>query len=198
VQGRPVSLERRLAVPRRVLLYRKKAGEVVSRTDPEGRDTVFQNLPRLKEGRWIAVGRLDYNTSGLLLFTTDGELARRLMHPKYGIEREYAVRVLGRAGDEILERLRKGVLLEDGPARFDGIADGGGEGANHWYNVVLHEGRNRIVRRLFESQNLPVSRLIRTRFGPYAIPRGIPAGRGQELSEAEMRPLLQLVGMKAG
>jgi 23S rRNA pseudouridine2605 synthase len=198
IEGRRIALERRLQVPRRVLLYRKNAGEIVALRDPEGRETVFRKLPRLAEGRWIAVGRLDYNTSGLLLFTTDGELARRLMHPKYQIEREYAVRVLGEVKDEVLERLRKGVKLEDGPARFEQISAAGGEGANRWYNVVLREGRNRIVRRLFESQDLQVSRLIRVRFGPYGIPSGVKAGSHYELEPKEIEPLLELVGLSPG
>lgn len=178
-----------------MLLYRKRQGEVVTRSDPEGRDTVFRRLPRLNEGRWIAVGRLDYNTSGLLLFTTDGELARRLMHPEFRIEREYAVRVLGEVSEAALERLRRGVRLEDGPARFEQVTAGRGEGANRWYHVLLREGRNRIVRRLFESQELQVSRLIRTRFGPYGIPSGVRAGGHCELSPTEIEPLLALVGM---
>jgi len=210
VNGRPASLGqkilpsdqvniegRRIALARRVLLYRKKQGEIVALRDPEGRDTVFRRLPKLTEGRWIAVGRLDYNTSGLLLFTTDGELARRLMHPKYGIEREYAVRVLGDVSDDVLERLRRGVKLDDGPAHFDRIVPAGGEGANRWYNVVLREGRNRVVRRLIESQDLQVSRLIRVRFGPYGIPGGVKAGSHCELSDKEIQPLLDLVGLKA-
>jgi 23S rRNA pseudouridine2605 synthase len=196
VSGRRIALERRLQVPRRVLLYRKKQGEIVALRDPEGRETVFRRLPRLSEGRWIAVGRLDYNTSGLLLFTTDGELARRLMHPKYQIEREYAVRVLGEVSDEVLARLRTGVKLDDGPAHFERIEPAGGEGANRWFNVILREGRNRIVRRLFESQELQVSRLIRVRFGPYGIPGGVKAGSYYELTEKEIQPLLALVGLE--
>lgn len=195
VGGRRVALERRLQVPRRVLLYRKRQGELVTRNDPEGRDTVFRRLPRLQEGRWIAVGRLDYNTSGLLLFTTDGELARRLMHPKYQVEREYAVRVLGELDEATLERLRRGVKLDDGPARFERIEAARGEGANRWYHVLLREGRNRIVRRLFESQGLQVSRLIRVRFGPYGIPGGVGAGGCRELDDEEIQPLLELVGL---
>jgi 23S rRNA pseudouridine2605 synthase len=193
--GRRIQLPRAAEVPTRVLLLRKHAGHLVTRRDPEGRDTVFQGLPRLSHGRWIAVGRLDINTSGLLLLTTDGELAKRLMHPRYRIEREYAVRVLGEVTPAILRRLQEGVELEDGPAHFERIADGGGEGANRWYNVVLREGRNRIVRRLWESQGLKVSRLIRVRFGPYSIPTGTKAGSYYELTEKEMRPLLELVGM---
>lgn len=196
-QGRKIQLAQSVEVARRVLLLRKHAGHLVTRKDPEGRDTVFQGLPRLKHGRWIAVGRLDINTSGLLLLTTDGELARRLMHPRYEIEREYAVRVLGEVTPAIIKHLQEGVQLDDGPARFERVADGGGEGANRWYNVVLREGRNRIVRRLWESQGLKVSRLIRVRFGPYSIPRGTKAGSYYELSEKEMRPLLELVGMKS-
>lgn len=195
VDGKRIALERRLQAARRVILYRKQAGEIVALRDPEGRDTVFRNLPRLTEGRWVAVGRLDFNTSGLLLFTTDGELARRLMHPKYQIEREYAVRLLGEVTPEILGRLRNGVELEDGMARFDQIVEAGGEGANRWFNVILREGRNRIVRRLFESQELQVSRLIRVRFGPFGIPAGTKSGRAYELEPAEIQHLLDLVGL---
>ncbi|MBV8063091.1 MAG: pseudouridine synthase, partial [Nevskia sp.] len=175
VDGRPVRLAKQQA-PTRVLLYKKRVGELVTRDDPEGRKTIFRKLPELENGRWIAVGRLDLNTSGLLLLTNDGELARRLTHPSFEIEREYAVRVLGEMDQEILQRLRKGVQLEDGLAHFDSIEPGDnedGEGANQWWRVTLRERRNREVRWLFESQNLQVSRLIRVRYGPLELGRGL-------------------------
>lgn len=179
----------------RVLLYYKPEGELVTRKDPQGRRTVFAGLPRLEGGRWIAVGRLDINSSGLLLFTPDGELAKRLMHPSQEIEREYAVRVLGQVTDEVLNRLQQGVELEDGPAHFDNILDAGGEGANHWYQVVLREGRNREVRRLWESQGLKVSRLIRIRFGPILLGSWPRTGQHRDLEKEEVRALMKMVGL---
>lgn len=179
----------------RVLLYYKPEGELVTRKDPQGRRTVFASLPRLETGRWIAVGRLDINSAGLLLFTTDGELAKRLMHPSQEIEREYAVRVLGQVTDEMLYRLQQGVELEDGPAHFDNILDGGGEGANHWYQVVLREGRNREVRRLWESQGLKVSRLIRIRFGPILLGSWPRTGQHRDLDKEEVKALMKMVGL---
>jgi len=185
VDGRAVQLRRSDDEPR-LLLYHKPAGEIVSADDPQGRPTVFERLPRVKGARWIAIGRLDFNTSGLLLFTTSGELADRLMHPRSEIEREYAVRVLGRLGEAQAARLQEGVLLEDGPARFDSLVDVGGEGANHWYHVVLREGRNREVRRMFEAIGVQVSRLIRVRFGAFRLPPGLKRGQWRELDASEI------------
>ncbi|TVS17206.1 MAG: 23S rRNA pseudouridine(2605) synthase RluB [Gammaproteobacteria bacterium] len=179
----------------RMLLYNKPQGEICTRNDPEGRPTCFDRLPRLATGRWVAVGRLDYNTSGLLLFTTDGELANRLMHPAAQLDREYAVRVHGTVEDDVLQRLKEGVLLEDGPARFSDVQYYGGEGANRWYHVVLMEGRNREVRRLWESQGVEVSRLKRVRFGPLVMPSTLVMGRWLELRPEEIDALCRLVGM---
>lgn len=197
VDGKSVRLQRK-EEPTRVLLYRKRVGEVVTRDDPEGRRTIFRKLPELETGRWIAVGRLDLNTSGLLLLTNSGELARRLTHPSFEIEREYAVRVLGEMTDEIAKNLIKGVELEDGMARFDSLRPGeneDGEGANQWYSVTLSEGRNREVRRLFESQGLQVSRLIRVAYGPIVLGRGIKTAGCREATPMELKALLKCVGL---
>lgn len=194
LNGKPVRRTLDLA-PRRILAYNKPEGEICTRDDPEGRSTVFDKLPPVKNGRWIIVGRLDINSSGLILFTTDGELANRLMHPSHQIEREYAVRVLGELSDEAWKQLRNGVQLDDGPARFDDIVDGGGQGVNHWYYVLLHEGRNREVRRLFEAVGATVNRLIRTRFGNLFLPRNLPQGQWRELSDKDINNVLAMVGM---
>jgi 23S rRNA pseudouridine2605 synthase len=189
-----VNWEHAVASLPRVLIYNKPGGEVCTRSDPEGRATVFDRLPRV-EGRWVAVGRLDFTTLGLLLFTNDGELANRLMHPSGGMEREYAVRVLGQVDAAMLRRLQEGVLLEDGPAHFDAILDAGGQGSNHWYHVIVREGRNREVRRLWESQSVTVSRLMRVRYGPITLPKGLLPGRYRELDEKELNILLTAAGM---
>ncbi len=180
----------------RVLLYNKPAGQITTRKDPEGRDTVFSHLPKIRGARWIAIGRLDYNTSGLLLFTTDGDLANRLMHPSASIDREYAVRTLGEATERQLQQLRDGVQLEDGMARFSDIVDSGGKGTNHWYHVVLQEGRNREVRRMWEAVGLTVSRLMRVRFGPIVLGSGVRVGKSRELSREEIRQLQQAAGVE--
>lgn len=181
---------------RRVIVYNKPVGELVTRSDPEGRPTVFKQLPKLKRGRWIAVGRLDINSSGLLLFTTDGELANRLMHPSQAIEREYAVRVLGEVTEEMVRQLVQGVELEDGPARFEDVVDSGGEGANRWFHVVIMEGRNREVRRLWAAVGIKVNRLKRVRFGPIMLETRLPAGRCRELEAREMDQLLEMTGLQ--
>lgn len=184
-------------VVRRVLIYNKPEGEICTRDDPEGRPTVFDRLPRPKEGRWINIGRLDINTTGLLLFTTDGELANRLMHPSYEMDREYAVRVRGEVTEEMIEQLKAGVMLEDGPAKFTDIKEApGGEGFNHWYHCVVMEGRNREVRRLWESQGVVVSRLKRVRFGPVFMTSDLPMGRWREMGQREVDILSEEVGLK--
>lgn len=195
IDGRMVRLKSQESIVRRVLLYHKPAGEVCTRKDPEGRPTIFDNLPRLKSARWITVGRLDFNTSGLILLTNDGELANRLMHPKTGLDREYAVRVLGKVEETVLERLKQGVMLEDGPAKFEHITDAGGEGSNHWYHVVLREGRYREVRRLWESQGFQVSRLIRIRFGSIVLPRNLRAGHSIDMESMDLGKLEALVNL---
>ncbi len=199
LDGRRITLTATAATPR-VLLYRKRVGELVTRDDPEGRPTVFRKLPELAPGRWIAVGRLDINTAGLLLLTNHGELARRLMHPSFEISREYAVRVLGTLSNEMIETLtRTGVDIDGHRARFDslraGSSEADGESANQWWTVTLHEGRHREVRRLFESQGLQVSRLIRLAYGPIVLGRGIRSGSFREATVAERNALFQAVNL---
>ena len=192
VNGKLVQLRLLRRLPR-VLMYHKPEGEIVSRNDPDGRPSVFARLPRLRNGRWIAIGRLDFNSCGLLLFTNDGGLANRMMHPRFAIEREYAVRVLGEATTEMLERLRQGVELEDGVARFSRLLESGGEGANRWYRVCLSEGRNREVRRMFEAVGLTVSRLMRVRYGPVELPPRLKRGQCHDLESTEVASLLRLL-----
>ncbi|MFN0317928.1 MAG: 23S rRNA pseudouridine(2605) synthase RluB [Burkholderiales bacterium] len=178
----------------RVIIYHKPEGEIVSRDDPQGRPSVFEKLPELRRGKWLAIGRLDYNTCGLLIFTTSGELANRLMHPRYEVEREYAVRILGELNTEHMRVLTHGVRLDDGVARFDSIAEQGGTGANKWYRVILREGRNRVVRRMFEAIGMTVSRLMRVRFGEIILPPRLKRGAHFELEDEQTAQVMEWVG----
>ena len=187
--------QKRTQIQQRVIVYHKPVGEVCTRDDPEGRKTIFSNLPKLRTGRWISVGRLDLNTSGLLLLTTDGELANKLMHPSSEIEREYAVRVLGEVTPEIIKQLITNVTLEDGDAHFSEVKESGGEGANHWYNVILKEGRNREVRRLWEYFGFAVSRLMRVRYGDITLERRVRPAKSEDLTEEQMTQLYKSVGL---
>ncbi|GAA5007117.1 pseudouridine synthase [Acinetobacter puyangensis] len=196
IDGRKISYQIEDEIRRRVLIYYKPEGEICSRNDPENRPTVFEHLPQIANDRWVMVGRLDINSTGLLLFTNDGELANRLMHPSNEIEREYAVRVMGEVTPQIRQTLLAGVELDDGPAKFESFTDLGGDGINRWYQVVVKEGRNREVRRLFESQGLKVSRLLRTRYGSVILPRELRTGRWIELDKHDIDNLTKLVELK--
>jgi 23S rRNA pseudouridine2605 synthase len=195
VDGHIVKYKSADSVVCRILAYNKPEGEICTRSDEEGRKTVFERLPRLNGARWISIGRLDINTSGLLLFTTDGEFANKMMHPSHEVEREYAVRVFGEVDDAMLNRLRQGVELEDGEAKFLSIKESGGEGINRWFHVVLTEGRTREVRRLWESQGVQVSRLMRVRYGNIHLDKQLPQGGWQELNLKEVNYLRALVGL---
>jgi len=197
MNGRLVRLSWKRQVPR-VLIYHKPEGEIVSRDDPEGRPSVFDRLPSIRGGRWITVGRLDFNTEGLLVFTTNGDLANRLSHPRYEVEREYAVRLLGALTGEQMKQLLDGVELDDGVAQLESIVPAGGEGVNQWYRLVIREGRNREVRRIMEHLGLTVSRLIRVRFGPIAMPSRLKRGMQEEMPENEVQELLKWCGLLKG
>ena len=189
VDEREIKLLKSKGQKTRVLLYHKPEGEMCTRNDPEGRPTIFESLPIIRNSRWICVGRLDFNTSGLLLISNDGDLAHKLMHPSSCIEREYAVRIRGDVSAEHMQEMLRGVELDDGSAHFDQITDGGGTGANHWFHVIVKEGRNRLVRRIWESQGYTVSRLIRIRFGNVYLPSGLKRGRHVELDEEDIAAL---------
>jgi 23S rRNA pseudouridine2605 synthase len=195
VNGKPLARRQQAGRPPRVLMYHKPAGEIVSQDDPENRPTVFDKLPKVAGSRWVAVGRLDFNTEGLLIFSTSGELANRLMHPRYEVEREYAVRVLGELNDEQKRRLLEGVDLDDGSAKFLRLEEAGGEGANRWYRGVIAEGRNREVRRMFSAVGLDVSRLIRIRYGALQLPRSLARGRYSELAAEWVQAWLHDLGI---
>jgi len=179
----------------RVLIYHKQEGEIVSRDDPQGRATVFEQLPRIRGAKWVSVGRLDYNTEGLMIFTISGELANRLMHPRFEVEREYAVRVLGELTPEMQQQLTDGIDLEDGEARVESLTEAGGEGANRWWRVIIMEGRYREVRRLFDAIGAKVSRLIRIRYGPVELPPQLKRGQKHELDDTEVKRLLRWADM---
>ena len=196
IDGRKVQFQIEDEIRRRVLIYYKPEGEICSRNDPEKRPTVFDNLPALAGDRWVMVGRLDINSTGLLLFTNDGELANRLMHPSNEIEREYAVRVMGEVTPQLKNNMLNGVVLDDGPAKFESFSEIGGDGINRWYQVVVKEGRNREVRRIFESQGLKVSRLLRTRYGTVILPRELRTGRWLELDKQDIDNLTKSVELK--
>jgi 23S rRNA pseudouridine2605 synthase len=195
LDGKQLDVSGAAQVVRRVLIYNKPEGEVTTRKDPEGRPTVFDRLPRLKDHRWISIGRLDINTTGLVMFTTDGELANRLMHPSSQIDREYAVRIFGDVDDAMITRLMEGVLLEDGTAKFTDITPAGGSGMNRWFHVTLLEGRNREVRRLWESQGVRVSRLKRVRYGTIFLPSRLTVGKWEELDQKAVNSLSSAVGL---
>lgn len=195
VSGRRVYLRPAEGKRVRVLIYHKQEGEIVSRDDPKGRATVFEQLPKIRGAKWVSVGRLDFNTEGLMIFTTSGELANRLMHPRFEVEREYAVRVLGELTPEMQQQLTDGIDLEDGEARVESLTEAGGEGANRWWRVVIKEGRYREVRRLFDAVGVKVSRLIRTRYGVVALPPQLKRGQKHELDDTEVKRLLRWADM---
>lgn len=195
INGKSVRLKWHDRLPR-IVLYHKEEGELVSRDDPKGRNTIFDRLPRLQGSQWVAVGRLDYNTSGLMVLTTSGELVNRMLHPRFEVEREYAVRLIGELEEAQRQALTQGVELEDGPAKFERLEDLGGEGLNHWYRVVIQEGRNREVRRMFAHFGFTVSRLMRTRFGVIAMPPRLKRGQFYELNEIEVLSVLRWAGLQ--
>jgi 23S rRNA pseudouridine2605 synthase len=197
VDGKPLRVTDPETFQRKMIVYHKPEGEISSKKDPEGRPTIFDTLPKIRNSRWLSVGRLDFNTSGLIFFTNDGDLANKLMHPSLEIVRKYAVRVRGQVTDDILRQLQTHVDLDDGEAHFETIEDAGGEGSNHWYHVTLKEGRNREVRRLWEAFEIQVSRLHRIQYGPFELPRALKRGRWRELTPEELADFEKLVGLKS-
>jgi 23S rRNA pseudouridine2605 synthase len=195
LDDKPIRLGRHQIRPK-VLMYHKPIGRVCSRSDPDGRPDVFAQLPKLQQGRWIGIGRLDINTSGLLLFTNHGELANRMMHPSFELEREYAVRVRGEITADTLLSLQQGIELEDGPAAFEQVVDGGGQGSNHWYHVVLREGRNREVRRLWEAVGAEVSRLVRVRYHTFTLPKWLKPGKSRFLEDDRVSQLFSALELE--
>ncbi|MFT5741786.1 MAG: 23S rRNA pseudouridine2605 synthase [Planctomycetota bacterium] len=194
IDGKLVRLHKHESKPK-ILMYHKPVGEICTRSDPEKREDVFQNLPQLNQGRWVSIGRLDINTSGLLMFTSDGELANRLMHPSYEVEREYAVRVHGAVSQEMLNQLKAGVELSDGLAKFDDIIDSGGSGSNHWYHVIIKEGKNREVRRLWEAVGVEVSRLVRVRYEQFTLPKWLKPGKNRHLDDDAVKRVYARLGL---
>jgi 23S rRNA pseudouridine2605 synthase len=194
IDGKLIRL-RKFELKPKILMYHKPLGEICTRSDPESREDVFKNLPKLQQGRWVSIGRLDINTSGLLMFCSDGELANRLMHPSFEVEREYAVRVHGEVSSDMLKQLTEGVELEDGPAKFDQVIDAGGSGSNHWYHVVIKEGRNREVRRLWQAAGVEVSRLVRVRYDLFQLPKWLKPGKHRFLEEDAVKRVYQRLGL---
>lgn len=197
VDGKPLRVTKPEDFQRKMIVYHKPEGEISSKKDPEGRPTIFDTLPKVRNSRWLSVGRLDFNTSGLIFFTNDGNLANKLMHPSQEIVRKYAVRVRGQVSDDILRQLQQGVTLEDGEARFETIEEAGGERSNHWYHVTLKEGRNREVRRMWEAFDIQVSRLHRIQYGPFELPRALKRGRWRELTPQELAEFENIAGLKS-
>lgn len=195
INGRRIYFKNTEKRESRLIIYHKPEGEIVSHSDPKHQKTVFQKLPKVKNGKWISIGRLDINTSGLLLITNDGKLANHMMHPSQQIDREYSVRILGEVTEDIINNIRKGVKLDDGIAHVDTFEHTGGEGANQWYRIILKEGRNREIRRLVESQNLKVSRLIRTRYGPLNLPSHLKRGQFMEIEKKNLEKIFKMLGM---
>jgi 23S rRNA pseudouridine2605 synthase len=197
VDGKPLKITKPENFQRKMIAYHKPEGEISTKKDPEGRPTIFDTLPNIRNSRWLSVGRLDFNTSGLIFFTNDGDLANKLMHPAQEIVRKYAVRVRGQVSDDILLQLQQGVELDDGEAHFETVEDAGGERTNHWYHVTLKEGRNREVRRMWEAFDIQVSRLHRIKYGPFELPRALKRGRWRELTPDEMADFEKLAGLKS-
>lgn len=197
VDGKVIKVTQPENFERKMIAYHKPEGEISTKKDPGGRPTIFDTLPNIRNSRWLSIGRLDFNTSGLIFFTNDGELANKLMHPSLEVVRKYAVRVRGQVTDEILKQLLEGVELEDGEARFDTIEEAGGERTNHWYHVTLKEGRNREVRRMWEAFEIQVSRLHRIQYGPFELPRALKRGRWRELSPGELNEFEKMAGLKS-